>query len=51
MTKTTQSTSKLTMVSINGRAFFVRLTPGQDGKVRVSYKTLGIKRGDCICMP
>jgi len=55
MTKTTPSTTKLTMVSVNGKAVFMPLPVGQDGRVRVSYKTLarkpfGINRGDCICM-
>ena len=42
-------TTKLTMISINGRTIFVRLPVGSDGKVRAdTYRLFGLRRGDCI---
>ncbi len=42
-------TTKLTMLSINGRTIFVRLPVGSDGKVRADiYRLFGLRRGDCV---
>lgn len=41
--------TKLTLVTGNGKARFIRLPVGADGKVRCNRnKVLGISRGDCI---
>lgn len=41
--------TKLTLVTANGKARFIKLPVGADGKVRCDRNTvLGISRGDCI---
>lgn len=48
------NTTKLVLISVNGRSAFVRLSADADGKFRVSsdqlYRLFGIRRGDCICV-
>lgn len=48
------TTTRLTMITINGITRFVRLPVGTDGKVRIPVTMLrtvfGVQRGDCMVM-